>query len=62
MLPGLCLVATGSINLATKRDFRALHEIVLADANRESPKSAALPFPQRSHWLGQRRHGGGSSS
>jgi hypothetical protein len=32
-------------------------EIVLAHANRESPKSAALPlpFPQRSHSLGRCR-------
>ena len=28
-------------------------EIVLAHANRESPKSAALPFPQGSHSLGR---------
>jgi len=33
-------------------------EIVLARANRQSPKSAALPFPQGSHSLGRRRHGG----
>jgi hypothetical protein len=33
-------------------------EIVLAHADRESQKSAALPFPQGSHSLGRRRHGG----
>jgi SAM domain (Sterile alpha motif) len=30
-------------------------EIVLAHANRESPKSATLPFAQCSHSLGRRR-------
>ena len=29
-------------------------EIVRAHANRESPKSAALPFPQCSNWFGRR--------
>jgi len=31
---------------------RIREEIVLAQANRESPKSAVLPFPQGSHSLG----------
>ena len=31
-------------------------EIVRAHANRDSPKSAALPFPQGSHSLGRYRH------
>jgi hypothetical protein len=32
-------------------------EIVRAHANRESPKSAALPFPQCSNLFGRRCHG-----
>jgi hypothetical protein len=32
-------------------------EIVLADLNRQSPNSAARPFPQGSHSLGRCRHG-----
>ena len=32
--------------------LRNYAEIALAHANRESPKSAALPFPQGSHSFG----------
>jgi hypothetical protein len=42
--------------------FRKRAEIVLAHVNRQSPKSAARPFPQGSHSLGRCRHGGVPSS
>jgi hypothetical protein len=38
--------------------FRNRAEIVLPDLNRQSPKSAARPFPQGSHSLGRCSHAG----
>jgi hypothetical protein len=54
----LRLLIVGSACGAFVAVLRNHAEIVLAHANRESPKSAALPLPfsQGSHSLGRRRH------
>jgi hypothetical protein len=47
--PGRCLRAVVAV-------LRNHAEIVLAHVDRESPKSAALPFPQGSHSVGRCCH------
>jgi hypothetical protein len=54
----LCLLIVVGGQGAFVTAFRNRAEIVLAHVNRQSPKSAALPFPQGSHSLGRCRHGG----
>jgi hypothetical protein len=48
------LIVVGACSAFVAAVLRNHAEIVLAHANRESPKSAALPFPQGSHSLGPR--------
>ena len=50
---GLLLILVGACG-AFVAVLRNHAEIVRAHANRESPKSAALPFPQCSNWFGRR--------
>jgi hypothetical protein len=54
---GLCLLIVVGGHGAFVAAFRNRAEIVLAHVNRQSPKSAASPFPVGSHSIGRRRHG-----
>ena len=51
----LIVVGAGGTLVAA---FRKRAEIVLADVNRQPPKSAARPFPVGSHSLSRCSHGG----